>query len=215
MSKKWFPLALSALCMSKIALAALSPEASIMAPPAGENADWGQVHASTVMFKWVWPSGVASAQLTVVANNKSTVLSQELSDTSISSYSWNCGVPYEDKIYDVTLAFDNGETQVAQLYALRGSFDLGVEVKRWTLTNEAIVKRGEILPYRASWGDGLSGSATFAFGVQLQSFPYSSGYFRLVNSGQQLATLDFEVEPSSPAFSKDISTFIGFCWFLK
>lgn len=202
MKPKHLCAALSALYMASAAFAAFSPEAQIIAPPSGENADWGQVHATTVTFRWAWPSGAASAQLTVVANGKSTVVSQELSDTSVSSFAWNCGAPSESTIYDVTLEFSNGEVQTAQIYSLPGSFS-GAQLKAISSSGAAKVGRGEVLPYRASWGDGLAGLASFSCGTDSVELPYSSGYF-LMNGkfgGYSVAGLDFEIEPESPAFS--------------
>ncbi len=200
---------LSALCLVHGAIAALSPEVSIMAPPANENADWGMIHASTVTLRWLWPSGATSAQLSIVANGSRTVLSQALADTSVTAYSWECGVPDEDTVYDVTLSFDDSEVQTAQLYALRGSFDLGVEMKGWTLSGAANVNSGDVIPYRASWGDGLSGLATFALGSTSSELAYSSGYFAFSSSRTGLATLDFEEEASSPAFSRQFGASSG------
>lgn len=201
----------SALCMANAAIAALSPETQIIAPPTGENADWGQVHATSVTFKWAWPSGATSASLTVVANGKSTVVSQELSDTSVSYFAWNCGAPTEDTVYDVALAFDNSETWTAQLYSLLGSFS-GAQLREIKVSGVAKVNRGDVIPYRASWNDGLAGLATFSMGTVSAELPYSSGYF-LMNSkvgGVCLATLDFDAEPESPAFSRLMSGSSGF-----
>lgn len=203
--------ALSALCLAEAAFAAFSPETSIMAPPADENADWGMIHATTVTFKWAWPSGAASAQLTVVANGKSTVVSQELSDTSVSSFVWNCGIPAEDTVFDVTLAFDNSETQTAQLYSLLGSFS-GAPLREIKASGVVKISQGDVIPYRSSWGGGLSGPATFSCGMGSVGLPYSSGYFLMSNKvgGQFPATLDFEIEPESPAFSRVFSGSLGF-----
>lgn len=211
MKPKHLCAALSALYMASAAFAALSPEAQIIAPPSGENADWGQVHATTVTFRWAWPTGATSAQLTVVANGNSTVVSQEMSDTSVSSFAWNCGTPTEDTVYDVALAFSNAETMTAHLYLLTGSFG-GTQLKEINLSGVAKVKQGDVIPYRASWGDGLSGLATFSCGATSAALPYSSGYFCMgrVESELLLATLDFETEPESPAFSRVMSGRAGF-----
>ena len=193
---------LSSLYMANAAIAAVSPEMQIIAPPAGENADWGQIHATSVTFKWIWPSGTTSALLTVVANGKSTVLSQELSDTTVSSFSWNCGAPTEDTVYDITLAFDNNENMTAQLYSLLGSFS-GAPLRAIKATGAVKVNQGDAIAYRASWERELAGPATFTLAGGSIELPYSSGYFPLNGRvvGGCLAKLGFETEPVSPAFS--------------
>ncbi len=205
MNTKKLCAALSALCMANAAFAALSPEVQIIAPPSGENADWGQIHATTVTFRWAWPSGASSALLTVAGNGNEPVVSQVLSDTSVSTFAWNCGTPTEDTVYDVTLAFSNEETMTAQLYLLKGSF-AGAELKEIRSSGVAKVEKGDVIAYRASWGDGLAGLATFAHGTAQKALPYSSGYFCMgkVASGQQPATLDFETESASPAFMREL-----------
>ena len=207
---------LSALCLAKAAFTALSPETQIIAPPSGENADWGQIHAATVTFRWVWPDGATSANLTVVANGKVSVVSQELSDTSESSFEWNCGTPTEDTVYDVTLVFSNDETMTAQLYLLMGSFG-GTQLKEIKPSGAAKVEQGDVIPYRAPWGEGIAGLATFSRGTTSAALPYSSGYFCMgkVASGQLLATLDFETEPESPAFSRVMLGVSGFMLIIK
>lgn len=216
MKQKHLCAVLSALCMANAVIAALSPETQIIVPPSGENADWGQVHSTSVTFKWTWPSRATSALLTVVANGKSSVVSQELTDTSVSSFVWNCGTPTVDTVYDVTLAFDNNETQTAQLYSLLGSFS-GAQIKEIKASGVAKVNRGDVIAYRARWNDGLSGLATFSMGTESLLLPYSSGYFLMNNkvSGECLATLDFATEPESPAFSRMLSGSNGLIFFVR
>jgi len=196
-------LAVLALSLSHAAVAALSSETAILAPPTGNNADWGQLHAAAVTLNWAWPAGVTSGQLSIVANGQVHVLDLVLDDKTVSSYVWACGVPTQDTLYDVTLTFDGDEVQTAQLVALRGSFDLGVPVRGWDSSGAANVKPGTVVPYRASWGVGLAGPATLAVGTEVTGLPHSDGYLSLKPTlgGRRLATLDFETEPASPAFS--------------
>lgn len=183
--------------------AALSPTMKIIAPLAGSNLDWGQLHATTVQLNWSWPNGATSAELVIVANGReNAVFSRTFPDTAVRSCSWDMGVPVEDTVYDVTLTFNNDVVQKAQLYANLGSFG-GVELKGWNDAGEAKVTKGCVLPYRAAWAEGLAGAATLSIDAEQIALDNSDGYsyLRFSQPGVRQAELDFETEPSSPAFS--------------
>jgi len=197
-------MALSALCMAHAAFAVVSTETKIIAPPVGSNAEWGQLHAANVPLNWVWPAGATAATLTIYANGGTApVFTRNFTDTTVTSYTWAMGTPSVDAVYDVTLAFDNAVTWSAQLYANVGSFG-GVKLLGWDAQGNAKVSNREtVIPYRAAWTNGVAGAATFSVGDTATPLPYSDGYFCLRSNlrGRQLAKLDFETEPASPAFS--------------
>ena len=197
-------LTLGILCVVHAALSAVSPESKIIVSPAGSNLTWGQIHSTSVSFNWAWPVNATEALLEIYANGKSKpILSVKFSDTTVTSYTWTMGVPSNDMVYDVKMSFDDGDVQEAQLYANVGSFG-GVRLNGWNAQGEAEVMKGGVLPYRAAWGEDLGGDATLAIGTDvILEQPYSSGYLCLKTKcrGRVLAALDFEAEPSSPAFS--------------
>ena len=172
--RRWATVA--CLGMAAATFAASSPSVSIRAVAEGHNLDWGQLHETVVPLNWAWPAGATRAELKIVANGKAVALRQTLEDPAVSSFSWNMGVPSADTVYDVSLTFDSGEIQTAQLYANPGSFG-GVPLKGWDADGRAALLGGGALPY-------------------------ADGYLCVPRRrGMHTATLDFAVEPRSPAFS--------------
>lgn len=205
------------LGMATAAFGATSPTIAIRAVAEGRNLDWGQVRAATVPLNWTWPDGARSAVLKIVANGrKAAVLKQTFSDTSVTSYAWNMGAPSADTVYDATLTFDSGEVQTAQLYANPGAFG-GVPLKGWDADGKATLPGGRAIPYCAAWGEGLAGTATFKLGEDATELPFSDGYLCVPRRrGTYAATLDFAVEPSSPAFTATLDVWgPGLMWVIR
>ena len=172
--RRWATVA--CLGMAAATFAASSPSVSIRAVAEGHNLDWGQLHETVVPLNWAWPAGATRAELKIVANGKAVALRQTFEDPAVSSFSWNMGVPSANTVYDVSLTFDSGEIQTAQLYANPGSFG-GVPLKSWNADGRAALLGGGALPY-------------------------ADGYLCVPRRrGMHTATLDFAVEPRSPAFS--------------
>ena len=197
--RRWTTVA--CLGMAAATFAASSPSVSIRAVAEGHNLDWGQLHETVVPLNWAWPAGATRAELKIVANGKAVALRQTFEDPAVSSFSWNMGVPSADTVYDVSLTFDSGEIQTAQLYANPGSFG-GVPLKGWNADGRAALLGGGAIPYRAAWDVGLAGAATFGLDGEQAALPYADGYLCVPRKrGMHTATLDFAVEPRSPAFS--------------
>lgn len=195
--------ALLAAAGAASALAATSPTIAIRAVAKGQNLAWGRLHATSVPLNWSWPDGATRADLRIFVNGRrAAVLKQSFTDTSVSSYDWTVPTPSEDTIYTATLTFDTGDVQSAQLYANPGAFG-GVALKGWGATSGRVtLSTGAAIPYRAAWADGLAGAATFALDDSATALAYSDGYLAVPRTrGSFTATLDFAVEPSSPAFS--------------
>lgn len=199
LKRRWVTVA--CLGMATVAFAASSPTIAIRAVAEGRNLDWGQLRATDVPLNWAWPDGAKSAKLMIRVNGRKTVLSQTFADPSVTSFNWSLDVPTADTVYDVSLTFDSGETQTAQLYANPGSFG-GVPLKGWDGDGRATLASGSAIPYRAAWGEGLAGAATFSLDAESFALPFSDGYLCVPRRrGAHEAALDFAVEPSSPAFS--------------
>ena len=145
--RRWATVA--CLGMAAAAFAASSPTVSIRAVAEGHNLDWGQLHETVMPLNWAWPAGATRAELKIVANGRTVTLRQTFEDPAVSSFSWNMGVPSADTVYDVSLTFDSGEIQTAQLYANPGSFG-GVPLKGWNADGRAALLGGGAIPYRAA-----------------------------------------------------------------
>ena len=75
-------------------------------------------------------------------------------------------------------------------------------LKGWNADGGAALLGGDAIPYRAAWDEGLAGAATFGLDGVQAALPYADGYLCVPRKrGMHTATLDFAVEPRSPAFS--------------
>lgn len=191
---------LAAACAAP-AVAATSPTIAIRAVAEGQNLAWGRLHATSVPLNWTWPDGATKADLKICVNGRrAAVLKQSFSDTSVTSYGWTVETPSEDTVYDVTLTFDTGDVQSAQLYANPGAFG-SVALKDWGSSDRVTLAVGSAIPYRAAWAD-LAGAATFSLDDSATALAYSDGYLAVPRTrGSFTAKLDFADELSSPAFS--------------
>lgn len=185
--RRWATVA--CLGMAAAAFAASSPTVSIRAVAEGHNLDWGQLHETVVPLNWVWPAGATRAELKIVANGRAVALRQ---------------------------TFDSGEIQTAQLYANPGSFG-GVPLKGWNADGRAALLGGGAIPYRAAWDVGLAGAATFGLDGEQAALPYADGYLCVPRRrGMHTATLDFAVEPRSPAFAVALAVAgPGLVWLIR
>ena len=125
--------------------------------PDGDNEHYSTVYSNQVLLEWSYPADATGATLTITGTNYSR------SFTGDTSYTWDTSQLPANTVYQLALAFSNGETQKVSLAVVSGvgSRHAAVILDSAQSTVWRHVPDPLLLPYNAAWqGTNAAGTLT-------------------------------------------------------